>query len=78
MKIWDIDEDRNDEAIITFTDIPDYATSIRWSPDGKMIAGMVKNKSMVILIPDKNHLSSRQLLILVLDNSVANGSMSQR
>ena len=51
VKIWDIDEDRNDEPIITFTDMPDYATSIRWSPDGKMLAGMVKNKSMVIFDP---------------------------
>lgn len=37
--------------MITFTDMPDQATSIRWSPDGKMLAGMVKNKSMVIFDP---------------------------
>ena len=51
IKIWDIDEARNDDAVITFTDMPDHATSIRWSPDGKMIAGMVKNKSMVFFDP---------------------------
>ena len=37
--------------MITFTDMPDLATSIRWSPDGKMLAGMVKNKSMVMFDP---------------------------
>ena len=51
VKIWDINEDRCDEPIITFTDIPDVPNCIRWSPDGKMIAGMVKNKSMVIFDP---------------------------
>ena len=51
IKIWDINEDRSDDPVITFTDMPDIATSIRWSPDGKMIAGMVKNKSMVIFDP---------------------------
>ena len=51
IKIWDIDEDRCDDPIFTFTDMPDQATSIRWSPDGKMIAGCVKNKSLVIFDP---------------------------
>jgi glutathione S-transferase len=51
IKVWDIHEDRADEAAITFTDMPDYATSIRWSPDGKMIGGMCKNKSMVLFDP---------------------------
>lgn len=51
IKIWDINEDRNDDPVITFTDMPDYATSIRWSPDGKMIGSMIKNKSMVIFDP---------------------------
>ena len=51
IKIWDINEDRCDDAMITFTDMPDQATSIRWSPDGKMLAGIIKNKSMVIFDP---------------------------
>ena len=51
IKVWDIHEDRADEAAITFTDMPDFTTSIRWSPDGKMIAGMCKNKSMVLFDP---------------------------
>jgi len=51
VKIWDINEDRCDEPIFTFTDMPDFCTTIRWSPDGKNIAGMVKNKSMVIMDP---------------------------
>lgn len=37
VKIWDINEERCDEPIITFTDLQDYATSIRWSPSGKML-----------------------------------------
>jgi len=36
---------------MTFTDMPDYATSIRWSPDGKMLACEVKNKTMVMFDP---------------------------
>ena len=51
VKIWDIDEARCDEPLITFTDMPDYATSIRWSPDGAKICGMLKNKSMVVMDP---------------------------
>ena len=51
IKIWDINEDRNDDPVITFTDMPDHATSIRWSPDGKMLCGMIKNKAMVIFDP---------------------------
>lgn len=51
VKVWDINEDRCDDAIFTFTDIPDYCTSIRWSPNGSMLAGMVKNKSMVVVDP---------------------------
>lgn len=51
IKIWDINEDRCDEAVLTFTDMPDTCTSIRWSPDGKMLAGMVKNKTMLVLDP---------------------------
>ena len=39
IKIWDINEDRCDDPQITFTDMPDFCTSIRWSPDGKMLAG---------------------------------------
>ena len=37
--------------MLTFTDMPDQATSIRWSPDGKMLAGCVKNKTLVIFDP---------------------------
>lgn len=51
IKVWDINEDRCDEAMMTFTDMPDYCTSIRWSPDGKMLGCEVKNKSMVIFDP---------------------------
>ena len=49
IKIWDIEN--CDEPCFTFTDMPDHCTSIRWSPDGKMLAGMVKNKTMVICDP---------------------------
>ena len=51
IKIWDINEDRCDEPMCTFTDMPDHATSIRWSPNGKMLAGMIKNKSMLFFDP---------------------------
>ena len=51
VKVWDINEDRCDDPMITFTDMADYCQSIRWSPDGKMICGMLKNKSMVIFDP---------------------------
>lgn len=36
---------------MTFTDMPDSCTSIRWSPDGNMLCGMVKNKSMIVFDP---------------------------
>ena len=49
IKIWDIND--SDEDHYTFTDMPDFCTSIRWSPDGKMLAGMVKNKTMVFCDP---------------------------
>ena len=51
VKIWDINEDRCDEPIITFTDLQDYATSIRWSPSGKMLGAMIKNRKMAIFDP---------------------------
>ena len=51
IKVWDINEDKCDEAVCTFTGLEDVPTSIRWSPDGKMICGMVKNKSMLIFDP---------------------------
>ena len=51
IKIWDINEDRCDDAMMTFTDMPDSATSIRWSPDGKMLAANTKNKSKLIFDP---------------------------
>ena len=51
VKVWDINEDRCDDAMITFTDMPDYATSVRWSPDGKMLGAMIKNKSMAVFDP---------------------------
>ena len=51
VKVWDINEDRCDDAMITFTDMPDFCTSIRWSPDGKMIGGQCKNKTMVFFDP---------------------------
>ena len=68
VKIWDIDEERCNEAQMTFTDMPDFCTSIRWSPDGKMLAGQVKNKTMVFFDPrlessvinSKGHAGPRQ------------------
>ena len=51
VKIWDINEDRCDDPMVTFTDMPDYATSVRWSPDGKMLGAMIKNKSMAVFDP---------------------------
>ena len=76
VKVWDINEDRCDEPIYTFTDMPDYCTSIRWSPDGKMLAGEVKNKSMVIFDPrqeasvikTQGHLGPRQQRLQWVDN----------
>ena len=62
--------------MITFTDIPDQATSIRWSPDGKMLGGMVKNKTMVIFDPRQEssvvkagaHVGPRQQRMQWVDN----------
>ena len=76
IKIWDINEDRCDDAMITFTDMPDYCTSIRWSPDGKMLAGEVKNKTMVIFDPRQEssvikspgHVGPRQQRLQWADN----------
>ena len=51
IKIWDIHEDRCDEPMQTFTDLKDYATSIRWSPDGSKLVSMIKNKQMIIFDP---------------------------
>ena len=51
VKIWDINEGRNDDSVITFTDMPYQVKFILRSPDGKMTAGMIKNKSMVIFDP---------------------------
>jgi WD40 repeat protein len=69
VKIWDINEDRCEEPVITFTDIPDFATSIRWSPDGKMIGVVCKNKAMAYVDPRQEgtaikaatHTGSRQV-----------------
>ena len=76
VKVWDINEDRCDEAQMTFTDIPDYCTSVRWSPDGKMLGGMVKNKSMVVFDPRqeasaikaKSHVGPRQQRMVWADD----------
>ena len=51
IKIWDINEDRCDDAVMTYTDLPDFATQIVWSPDGKMLGGCLKNKSLIVLDP---------------------------
>ena len=51
IKLWDINEDRADDPIITFTDMPDTCTSLRWSPSGSMIGAMVKNKSQLYVDP---------------------------
>ena len=51
IKVWDINEDRCGDAIFTFSDMGDHATSIRWSPDGKMIGSMHKNKTMQFVDP---------------------------
>ena len=51
IKIWDINEDRSDEAIFVFSDIPDVATQVRWSPDGRKLAAMCKNKTMIVYDP---------------------------
>ena len=51
VRIWDINEDRADDAIFTFTEMEDFATSLRWSPNGKNIAAPCKNKQVLILDP---------------------------
>jgi len=49
VKLWDLDNP--DDPACTFTDLPDYLTSIDWSHDGKMIGGMAKNKHFVAADP---------------------------
>jgi len=52
VKIWDINEDKYDDPVCTFQNFGnDYATSIRWSPDGKMIAAICKQKQMFLFDP---------------------------
>ena len=52
VKVWDINEDRYDEPVITMTDFSnDHCTNIKWSPNGKMIGGMGKLKKMFIFDP---------------------------
>ena len=51
LKIWDINEDRCDDPIFTFTNMPDMVTSARWSPSGNRIGGALKNKHMLIVDP---------------------------
>jgi len=76
VKIWDINEDRCDEAMMTFTDMPDYATSIRWSPSGKMLGAMIKNKKMAVFDPRQEaaivkcdgHLGPRQQRLQWVDD----------
>jgi|Transcript_21649 WD40 repeat protein len=51
IKIWDINEDRADEPVFTYMDLSDMATSLRWNPDGKTLASVCKNKSVVIVDP---------------------------
>jgi len=76
IKIWDINEDRCDDAMMTFTDMPDSATSIRWSPDGKMLAANIKNKTKLIFDPRQEasvskspgHLGPRQQRLQWVDN----------
>ena len=51
VKVWDINEDRCDDPIFTFSGAADFATSLRWSPDGKMIGAPCKNKQVLILDP---------------------------
>ena len=51
VKIWDINEDRADEPAFTFAELADYATSVRWSPNGKLIASTTKDKKLVVIDP---------------------------
>lgn len=56
--------------------MPDFCTSIRWSPDGKMLACEVKNKTMVIFDPRQEssvikapgHVGPRQQRLQWADN----------
>lgn len=51
VKVWDINEDRADDAVITFSELSDHATSVRWSPDGKLIASTTKDKKLCVFDP---------------------------
>jgi len=51
VKIWDINEDRADDAVITFDEMTDYATSVRWSPNGKLLGTTTKDKKLCIFDP---------------------------
>ena len=59
VKIWDINEDRADDPVIVFDQMTDYATSVRWSPNGKLIAGTTKDKKILMFDPrQKENVSS--------------------
>ena len=51
LKIWDINEDRSEEPVFTYANEGTSITQARWSPLGKMIGGMRKNKTLVIVDP---------------------------
>lgn len=44
VRIWDINEDRADDPVFVFNQMEEFATSLRWSPNGKNIAAPCKNK----------------------------------
>lgn len=51
VRIWDINEDRADDPIFVFNQMEEFATSLRWSPNGKSLAAPCKNKKVLILDP---------------------------
>ena len=51
LKIWDINEDRADDPIFTYVNADSSITTGKWSPAGKFVAGMLKNRKMVVLDP---------------------------
>ena len=49
VKVWDINEDRADDPIFTFADMNGYGTSLRWSPNGKLLGVPCKDKKGIMV-----------------------------